>query len=166
MLFVMDIVRWGIVGCGDVTEVKSGPGFQKARDSALVAVMRRDAAKAADFAKRHNVPRWYADADQLIGDPEVDAVYIATPPGTHEFYAMKVLAAGKPCYIEKPMSRNAAEARRITDAFAKKGIPLFVAYYRRAMPRYEKVRDLLKLGVLGRPIALTHTYADGQMLKT
>ena len=162
----MKTIRWGIIGCGDVTEVKSGPGFQKAEGSALVAVTRRDARKAEDYARRHGVGRWYADADALIGDAEVDAVYIATPPGTHELYAMKVLAAGKPCYVEKPMARNAAEARRMTEAFAAKGVPLFVAYYRRAMPRYEKVRELLRLGVLGRMVAVSHTYADGQMLKT
>src|SRR3954449_7537521 len=132
----MHSVRWGIIGCGDVTEVKSGPGFQKSDGSALVAVMRRDAAKAEDYAHRHGVAHWYADADGLIADPDVDAVYVATPPGSHEEYAMKVLAAGKPCYLEKPMTRNGAEAQRIVDAYAAQGIPLFVAYYRRAMPRF------------------------------
>ena len=103
----MKTIRWGIIGCGDVTEVKSGPAFQKAVGSELVAVMRRDATKAADYAKRHGVSRWYDDADRLIADPQVDAVYVATPPGVHEMYAMKVCAAGKPCYVEKPMARNA-----------------------------------------------------------
>ena len=74
------MVRWGIIGCGDVTEVKSGPAFAKASDLPLVAVMRRDAAMAADYADRHGVPRWYDDADALVADPEVDAVYVATPP--------------------------------------------------------------------------------------
>ncbi|MSU70405.1 MAG: Gfo/Idh/MocA family oxidoreductase [Opitutaceae bacterium] len=103
------VVRWGIVGCGNVTEVKSGPGFQKADRSALVAVMRRNAALAEDYARRHGVPRWYSDGDALICDPEVDAVYIATPPETHLHYALKVAAAGKPAYVEKPMARNAIE---------------------------------------------------------
>ena len=76
-------IRWGIIGCGDVTEVKSGPGFAKANGSALLAVMRRDGAKAADYAKRHGVPRWYDDGSKLIADPDVDAVYVATPPGAH-----------------------------------------------------------------------------------
>jgi 1,5-anhydro-D-fructose reductase (1,5-anhydro-D-mannitol-forming) len=156
----MDLIRWGILGCGDVTEVKSGPGFQKAAGSALVAVMRRDGAKAADYARRHGVARWYDDAEALIHDKEVDAVYIATPPGTHEWYAMKVLAAGKPCYVEKPMSRNAAEARRMVEGFAAKGVPLFVAYYRRALPRFLKVKEILESGVLGRVEGVTWTYSD------
>src|SRR5580704_17465581 len=145
----MKTIRWGIIGCGDVTEVKSGPAFQKAAGSELVAVMRRDGAKARDYALRHSVPNWYTDADALIHDPQVNAVYVATPPGWHEHYAMKVLAAGKPCYMEKPMARNASEARRMTDAFLTKGVPLFVAYYRRALPRFLKVKQILASGVLG-----------------
>ena len=84
-----ETIRWGIIGCGDVTEVKSGPGFQKATGSQLVAVMRRDAARAKDYAVRHSVPRWYADADELIADSEVDAIYIATPPSSHKEYVLR-----------------------------------------------------------------------------
>ena len=72
----MPEIRWGIVGCGDVCEVKSGPGLYKAENSALVAVMRRNGELAADFARRHTVARWYDDGDRLINDPEVDAVYM------------------------------------------------------------------------------------------
>ena len=92
----VQVVRWGIIGCGDVTEVKSGPGFYQAERSRLVAVMRRNRELAADYARRHNVPRWYDRAEQLIADPEVDAVYIATPPDSHLYYALQVAAAGKP----------------------------------------------------------------------
>ncbi|MBC8948811.1 oxidoreductase [Xenorhabdus sp. TS4] len=80
----MQKVRWGIIGCGNVTEVKSGPAFYKLENSELVAVMRRNADLAKDFAKRHNIRKWYSDAESLINDPEVDAVYIATPPSTHK----------------------------------------------------------------------------------
>ena len=110
-------IRWGIIGCGDVCEIKSGPVFQKAEGCELVAVMRRTGKLAADYAKRHNVPHWYNDADKLIADPEVDAVYVATRPGTHLEYALKVAAAGKPCYVEKPMARSAAECQRMITAF-------------------------------------------------
>lgn len=108
----MTAIRWGIIGCGDVTEVKSGPGFQAIEDSSLVAVMHRNGPLAADYARRHGVPRWYDRADQLIEDPEVNAVYIATPPGSHLEYALQVCAAGKPAYVEKPMARNHAECLR------------------------------------------------------
>src|SRR3954462_7196180 len=99
----MHSVRWGIIGCGDVTEVKSGPGFQKADGSALIAVMRRDGDKARDYARRHGVPCAYDRAEALIADPEVDAVYIATPPSSHLDLACLVAEAGKPCLVEKPM---------------------------------------------------------------
>jgi predicted dehydrogenase len=142
-------VRWGIIGVGDVTEVKSGPAFSKVAHSQLVAVMRRDAAKAADYAQRHGVPRWYADADALIHDPEVDAVYIATPPDSHAPYALRVAAAGKPCYVEKPMALNYAECAEMVDAFEKRGLPLWVAYYRRCLPSFLKVKSLIDEGTLG-----------------
>jgi predicted dehydrogenase len=143
-------IRWGMIGCGDVAEVKSGPGFQKAEGSALVAVMRRRGDLAADFARRHGVPRWYDDPAALIADPEVDAVYIATPPGAHERLALAVCAARKPAYVEKPMARNHAECLRMVDAFARAGVPLYVAYYRRALPRFVRARDLAASGALGR----------------
>ena len=149
-----DTVRWGIIGCGDVCEVKSGPGFQRAQGSELAAVMRRDGARAADYAKRHGVPRWYDDADRLIDDPEVDAVYVATPPGSHLEYALRVArgagGAGKPCYVEKPMARSWVECQRMIEAFEKLRVPLFVAYYRRALPRFVKAKEVIESGRLGK----------------
>lgn len=156
-------IRWGILGCGDVAEVKSGPGFQNAEGSRLVMVMRRNAALAEDFASRHNVPKWADDADRLIQDPEVDAVYIATPPGDHCDYALRVAAAGKPAYIEKPMARNAAECQRMVEAFDRAGVPLFVAYYRRCLPRFLKAKELIDSGRLGRISLLTYRYADPRL---
>jgi predicted dehydrogenase len=144
------MIRWGIVGCGDVTEVKSGPGFQKARDSALVAVMRRDLAKAEDYARRHGVPTVHRDADDLISDPQVDAVYIATPPSSHCELALRVAEARKPCLVEKPMALDYAECQRMVAAFEAREVPLWVAYYRRALPRFLLVRDLLREGAIGR----------------
>ena len=145
----MDSVRWGIIGCGDVTEVKSGPAFNKVEGSELVAVMRRDAEKAADYACRHQVPKWYGDAGELIDDPEVNAVYIATPPGSHAEYTERAAAAGKPVYVEKPMARNYAECQRMIEACDKAGVPLFVAYYRRRLPAFLKVVELLEAGAIG-----------------
>ena len=149
----MQNIRWGILGCGDVCEVKSGPAFSKIPGSCLQAVMRRSADKAADYARRHNVPRFYTDAGQLIDDPEVDIVYIATPPGSHADYALRVCKAGKPAYVEKPMARNAAECEVMLRAFQQAGLPLFVAYYRRCLPRFLQVRDWLAAGAIGE---LTH----------
>ena len=145
----MERVRWGILGCGDVTEVKSGPGFQKADGSELVAVMRRNGEKARDYAERHGVPRWYDDADKLIHDPEVDAVYIATPPSSHADYTLRVIEAGKPVYVEKPMAMDYTECERMIQTANQAGVPLFVAYYRRRLPSFLKVQEVLKSGAIG-----------------
>jgi 1,5-anhydro-D-fructose reductase (1,5-anhydro-D-mannitol-forming) len=151
-------LRWGIIGCGDVCEVKSGPAFYKARGSTLSIVMRRDAERAADFARRHGVPRFSTDADAVIADPAVDIVYVATPPGEHAAYALRVARAGKACYVEKPMARSSAECQRMLEAFEVAGQPLFVAYYRRALPRFAKVREVLASGQLGEVLAVSHVY--------
>jgi predicted dehydrogenase len=145
----MKSIRWGIIGCGNVTEVKSGPGFQKAQGSKLVAVMRRNAILAQDYAQRHGVPKWYADDQALIHDPEVDAVYIATPPNSHRTYTLAVAQAGKPVYVEKPLALNAMECQEMVTACQVAGIPLFVAYYRRALPRFLKVKELVSNGAIG-----------------
>ena len=103
------IINWGIIGCGKVTEVKSGPAFNLANNSKLVAVMRRTGKLAEDYAYRHNVPKWYDNANDLINDPEVDAVYVATPPASHKDYALAVADANKIVYVEKPMALNYSE---------------------------------------------------------
>jgi predicted dehydrogenase len=148
-------IRWGIIGCGNVTEVKSGPGFQKATNSRLVAVMRRDGALAADYAQRHGVAKWYDNADALINDPDVDAVYIATPPNGHQAYTLAVAQAGKPVYVEKPMALNYAECQSMVAACKAAGVPLWVAYYRRCLPRFLKVKELLEAGMIGAPRSVT-----------
>ncbi|KAF2520140.1 Gfo/Idh/MocA family oxidoreductase [Flavobacterium salilacus subsp. salilacus] len=145
------VIKWGIIGCGNVTERKSGPAYTKTEGFKLQAVMRRDMEKAADYAHRHGVPAYYNDADALINDPEVDAVYIATPPDTHMYYALKVADAGKPCCIEKPMAPNYAECVTICRAFEDKNLPLFVAYYRRSLPRFKQVREWIDAGAIGEP---------------
>lgn len=143
-------IRWGMIGCGNVCEVKSGPGFYKACNSSLVAVGRRDGDKARDYAKRHGVLRAYDSGEAVIADPEVDAVYVATPVGTHAAYAVAAAQAGKPCYVEKPMARNYAECLAMIEAFEQAGVPLFVAFYRRAMDRFTTIKTWLEAGRLGR----------------
>ncbi len=155
-------IRWGIIGCGNVTEVKSGPGFQKASGSELIAVMRRTGRLAEDYAKRHGISRWYDNADALISDPEIDAIYIATPPGSHLEYALKACDAGKPAYVEKPMARNFDECRQMVDSFRSSGLKLFVAYYRRALPRFLKVKEIVASGSLGTVTTVSYRYAEPQ----
>ncbi|RYY30441.1 MAG: Gfo/Idh/MocA family oxidoreductase [Sphingobacteriaceae bacterium] len=156
----MQKIKWGIIGCGDVTEKKSGPAFNKVADSELVAVMRRDATKAEDYARRHQVPKWYSNADDLINDLEVNAIYIATPPLQHEDYAIRAMAAGKPVYVEKPVSVSADAARRMLQAAEKYQQKVSVAHYRRQQPVFLKLKELLQNEAIGKI-----RFADLKMLQ-
>ncbi len=146
---MMRQVNWGMIGCGNVTEVKSGPAFNQVKNSCLVAVMRRNTEKARDYARRHGVPSWYDDAEKLIADPEVNTVYIATPPSSHAEYAIKAANAGKHVYVEKPMALNHGECQKMITASDRAGKGLFVAYYRRCLPYFRKVNSLLRQGAIG-----------------
>jgi len=152
------VIRWGIIGCGQVTEIKSGPGFQQATHSELIAVMRRDAALAKDYAQRHCVQKYYKNSQDLIHDREVDAIYIATPPHRHLEHVLEVAAAGKPVYVEKPMALDAKQCQTMISSCEKANVPLFVAYYRRALPRFLKIKSLLETDCIGEIRAVTITF--------
>jgi predicted dehydrogenase len=145
----MDTINWGIIGCGDVTEVKSGPAFNKIAGSRLVAVMRRNAEKAADYARRHEVGKWYADADALLNDADINAIYVATPPSLHLSYAVAALKKGLNVYVEKPVTLNAEEARQMAKAITQSKAKLTVAHYRRAVPMFLYVKDLIDNQTIG-----------------
>jgi len=143
------MIHWGFIGCGNVTEKKSGPAFQKVEGSDVVAVMRRDAEKAKDYALRHGIKKWYNNADDLIHDPEVNAVYIATPPASHAEYAIKTMKAGKPVYVEKPLASSYEECLQIVNVAKETGVPCFAAYYRRTLPYFLRVKQLIDKGSIG-----------------
>ena len=145
----MKQINWGIIGCGDVTEKKSGPAFDKVKNSALVAVMRRNAEKAKDYALRHHVPKWYDDAAKLIKDSDVNAIYIATPPSSHEEYTLAAIAAGKSVYVEKPMTLNYESAKKMVNAANEKNVKLVIAHYRRGQPYFKKIKQLLDERIIG-----------------
>ena len=143
------MVNWGFIGCGAVTEKKSGPAFRKVEGSDVVAVMRRDTAKAKDYALRHGIGTWYDNASELINDPRVNAVYVATPPGSHAKYAIQAMNAGKSVYIEKPMAASYDECVEIQRVSEATGVPCFVAYYRRTLPYFGRVKKLIEEENLG-----------------
>ncbi|WP_298878577.1 Gfo/Idh/MocA family oxidoreductase [uncultured Polaribacter sp.] len=145
----MNIIKWGIIGCGDVAEIKSGPAFQKVANSELVAVMRRNGVKAKDFAKRHKVPFWYDSVDDILNHPEINAVYIATPPSTHLEIAKQCLAAGKFVYLEKPITLDANEAKQLAEIVTDND-KIVVAHYRRNLPAFQKVKELLTTNSIGK----------------
>ncbi|NCP05100.1 MAG: Gfo/Idh/MocA family oxidoreductase [Flavobacteriales bacterium] len=142
-------ISWGIIGCGDVAELKSGPAFQKCENSQLLAVMRRDYNLAKDFATRHRVALYYDNADQLLENPDINAIYVATPPSTHLYYALKALQAGKNVYVEKPMVLSENEALQLQNEVNNSPNMLVVAHYRRFLPMYIKVKELLNQHIIG-----------------
>ncbi|MAU27315.1 MAG: oxidoreductase [Muricauda sp.] len=142
-------VRWGFIGCGAVTEVKSGPAYQMTDGFKVAMVMRRDIGKAKEYAQRHGIPNYTNNAIELIENHEVDAVYVATPPDTHKLYALQVAEVGKPCCVEKPMAPSYQDSLAIYQAFKEKSIPLFIAHYRRSLPRFNKVKQWLDQGLVG-----------------
>lgn len=145
-------VRWGFIGCGEVTEKKSGPAFAKIEGSTVVAVMSRNEERVRSYAERHHIPRYYTDPQSLISDSEVNAVYIATPPSSHATYAIMAMRAGKPVYVEKPMATTYEDCLRINRISQLTGVPCFVAYYRRQLPYFQKVKQLLEEQRVGKPL--------------
>ncbi len=155
----MKNVRWGFIGCGEVTEKKSGPAFSLIEGSEVVAVMSRRADKAQSYAERHGVKRWYTDPQELLNDPEVNAVYIATPPSTHATYAIMAMKSGKAVYVEKPLASNYEDCCRINRIAEKTGVPCFVAYYRRYLPYFETVKQLVETGKIGKVVNVQIRFA-------
>ena len=147
----MKEIGWGFIGCGEVTEKKSGPAFNEVPGSHVVAVMSRNAEKAESYAKRHNIKKWYTEPLELINDPEINAIYIATPPSSHATFAIMAMKAGKPVYIEKPLAASYEDCARINRISELTGVPCFVAYYRRYLPYFQKVKQIIQSGAIGTP---------------
>lgn len=145
----MKIIKWGFIGCGEVTETKSGPAFSKIEGSSVVAVMSRKSEKAKNYAERHHIKKWYTDALELIEDPDVNAIYIATPPSSHATFAIMSMKAGKPVYVEKPLAANYEDCARVNRVSEETGVPCFVAYYRRYLPYFIKIKSIIDDGIIG-----------------
>ena len=152
-------LRWGIVGCGDVVERKGGPSFQQVAGSRLVAVMRRSAEKIEAYASANHIPLWTTDAQQVIASDDVDMVYVATPPANHAEYVIAAAAAGKPVLVEKPAGRCAAETRAMLNACREHGVAMYVSFYRRYLPKFRKVREIIESGQLGPIVAINYHYS-------
>lgn len=155
----MKILKWGFIGCGEVTEKKSGPAFSEIEGSTVEAVMSRSEKKARSYAVRHGVPKWYTDAQELIDDPEVNAIYIATPPSSHATYAIMSMKAGKPVYVEKPLASSYEDCARVNRVSEQTGVPCFVAYYRRYLPYFLKVKSIIDSGIIGHVLMVQVRFA-------
>ena len=152
-------IRWGFIGCGEVTEKKSGPAFSLVPGSKVVAVMSRDFSKAQDYANRHSINNFYNDPISLINDPSVNAVYIATPPSSHSTFALMAMRAGKPVYVEKPLASSYEDCLRINRISEQNNVPCFVAYYRRYLPYFQKVKELAYSGDIGKILSVQIRFA-------
>ena len=168
----MKKLQWGFIGCGEVVETKSGPAFSEVEGSGVAAVMSRTERRARTYAVKHGIAKWYTDAQELIDDPDVNAVYIATPPSSHATYAIMAMKAGKPVYVEKPLASSYEDCARINRISEQTGVPCFVAYYRRYLPYFQKVFDIVKSGTIGKIINVQVRYteplrpADAEAIRT
>jgi predicted dehydrogenase len=148
----MKFIKWGFIGCGEVTEKKSGPAFNEVEGSKILAVMSRSEEKAKSYAERHHIEKWYTDPFALIDDPDINAIYIATPPSSHATFAIMSMKAGKPVYVEKPLAASYDDCARINRVSEQTGVPCFVAYYRRYLPYFLKVKQIIDNNVIGKII--------------
>ena len=111
--------------------------------------MSRNGKNARRYAERHGINKWYTDAQELIDDPDVNAIYIATPPSSHATFAIMAMKAGKPVYVEKPLAANYEDCARVNRVSEETGVPCFVAYYRRYLPYFQKVKQIVQNGTIG-----------------
>ena len=168
----MKQLRWGFIGCGEVTEKKSGPAFSEVEGSCVEAVMSRTEQRARTYAVTHGIRKWYTDAQELIDDPDVNAIYVATPPSSHATYAIMAMKTGKPVYVEKPLAGSYDDCARINRISEQTGVPCFVAYYRRYLPYFQKVKDIVKSGQIGKVLNVQIRYteplraADAEAIRT
>jgi len=158
-MFQESIIKWGFIGCGEVTEKKSGPAFKLIPGSTITAVMSRNPERARSYAERHGIRRWYSDAQELLNDPDVNAVYIATPPSSHATYAIMAMKSGKPVYVEKPLAATYEECLRVNRVSQETGMPCFVAYYRRYLPYFQRVKAIVEEGVIGKVVGVQIRFA-------
>jgi predicted dehydrogenase len=142
-------VGWGLIGCGDIARKRVAPALRDLGNCELVAVSRADAARAEAFAGEFGARRRHADWRGLIEDPEVEAVYVATPVHLHAEQTVAAAEAGRHVLCEKPMALSVAECERMNAAARANGVRLGVAYYRRFYPAVERVRAILGSGEIG-----------------
>ena len=146
----MKEIRWGIIGCNEATERDSAPAFDEVEGSQVGAVYSPHETLARAYAERHHIRKWYTDPQELILDPDINAIYIATPPLAHTTFAIMSMRAGKSCYVEKPLAASYEDCIRINHISEQTSIRCYVAYYRRYLPYFKKVKTLINSGVLGK----------------
>ena len=153
------VVRWGVLGCARVFERRMVPAFGKVEDASLDAVASRDAAKAASTAQRHGIGRSYGSYEELLADPEIDAVYVPLPNDLHARWVVAALEAGKHVLCDKPMVLSVEDAVRCRDAASARGLRLMEGFMYRHHPQHARVRRLMAEGAIGRPVRMAGCFA-------
>ncbi|HEX8721543.1 MAG TPA: Gfo/Idh/MocA family oxidoreductase [Pyrinomonadaceae bacterium] len=143
---------WGLIGCGDIARKRVAAALRDSEGCELVAVSRADASRAEAFAREFGARRWHAGWRELVHDPEVEAVYVATPVHLHAEQAVAAAEAGKHVLCEKPMALTVAECERMNAAAESNGVRLGVAYYRRFYPTVARVKEIIESGEIGSPV--------------
>lgn len=153
-------LRWGIMGCARIAKGSVIPGIQQSRTGEVSAIASRDEQNARSTAEQLNIPTAYGSYEQLLEDPQIDAVYIPLPNHLHKEWTIKAAAAGKHVLCEKPVALTAQEAEEMIDACAKAGVHLAEAFMYRHHPRYEQLLDIVRSGEIGtiRGIHSTFTF--------
>jgi predicted dehydrogenase len=142
-------VRWGVLGAANIALNKVIPAMQRGRASRIVAIASRDLAKARAAADRLGIPRAYGSYEELLADPDVEAVYNPLPNHLHVPWSIRAADAGKHVLCEKPIALSAAEARALLAARDRTGVQIGEAFMVRTHPQWERVRELIDADRIG-----------------
>jgi predicted dehydrogenase len=142
-------VSWGIIGAGDIARKQTARAIAAVPSARLEAIMRRDPQEAQAFAREFGAAKAYSGVEQVLADPEIDAVYIATPVHLHAEQTIAAARAAKHVLVEKPMAMSTAECRAMILACRQAGVKLMVCYYQRFNARHIKARELVAEGAIG-----------------
>ena len=154
-------LRWGLLGTGDIVAKRVAHCMKELPEVELVAACRRNEVELRAFAKKFQVPRIHTSIRSLSDDPEVEAVYVATPHHLHCRHVVALTRAGKHVLVEKPMAMTAEQCREMIAACRRARVRLGVAYFRRTLPLIQKAKRLLDEGALGRPVLFRGHYPSG-----
>lgn len=155
------MIRWGILSTANIGKHRVIPAIQASANGRVTAVASRSLEKARAFADELGIPTAYGSYEELIAAPDVDAIYIPVPNSEHAAWAIRCAEAGKPTLCEKPLARNAAEAQRMVDAFAQRGVLFAEAFMYRFHPQTQRVKQLLDDGAVGdvRVVSASFTFS-------
>ena len=148
----MEKLRWGLIGCGDISRKRVAPAIKALEQCELVAVARANHTLAESFTQEFSAKRWYKNLQDLITDVEINAVYIATPVYLHKEQTIAAAKAGKHVLCEKPMALHAKDCELMIETCKEHNVSLGIAYYRHFYPVIARLKDIILSGEIGEPV--------------